>query len=179
MVTCSYTIHYPLTCLSFCLQIPLLPQVINLLENSSSSSTRETKVPWGPEHPLWTFHNQVANIPHGYPRPGDDPSPEVSPLPSDNDNSSYEDSDSKRRRRNQELRERYAYNMSRPNNETYVAIKEDQKKKKADRKRKLQEEKPSLQRPYHRGGRGGGRRGERGHGSNRSANTPTSLLPRL
>ena len=113
----------------------------------------------GPRPPTMELSQPSGEHPPGVPQTGGrPPSPEASPLPSDDEDSSYEDSDSKRKKRNRERRERHDYNMSRPNNETYVAIRTDQKKKE-ERKRKRQEEKGSNQRPYHRGGRGGGRGG--------------------
>jgi hypothetical protein len=131
--------------------------------STSSSATKGSDAPWGPDHPLWTLNNQ-GTIPEG------DPSPEASLHSSANEDSDYEDSDTNRKKRNRERRERHERNMAHPNNTTYVAMHTDRKQKKGEKRRKRQEEKASLTHSHHRGGRGGGRGGgERDRATNRNA----------
>jgi hypothetical protein len=124
---------------------------------------------WGPDHPLWTLHEQVT-IPESHPTPGVNLSPEASLHSSDNENSEYENSDTNRKKRNRERRERHERNLLHPNNAVYVAMHKERKRKKGEKKRKRQEEKHSLIVSHHRGGKEEGReRGERDNANNQEA----------
>ena len=162
--------------LSFCLT-PLYPQnrstPIILLDSSSSSLTpRPMETSGGSVHPQWS-HSLQRETPSGEHHTVQDDHSQGSSLPSTIVDSDYEDSDSRRKRRRQEKKERHIMNMNRPDNTMYRAIKEGQIKKRAEKRKKRQEEKLSMR---GRGGKRGG--GGKGPTSTSTTSTGSTTVPK-
>ena len=127
---------------------------------------------WGAVHPQWS-HSYQREAPSGGHQTVQDDHSQGSSLPSTVVDSEYEDSDSRRKRSRQERRDRHAMNMNRPDNTMYRAIKEGQIKKRAEKRKKRQEEKLSMR---GRGGKRGG--GGKGPTSTSTTSTGSTTVPK-